>query len=104
MKSIAITALLCALASSARADETIIKSAPPKWKNHFLTYGSFGFNAYTYLPATGSAPDSGKGPSNASSICSNVARGHTGRSRSPARKPCASSSARDNTRPASSMA
>ena len=33
--------------------------------------------------ATGSAPDSGIGPSKASSICSNVARGHTGRSRQP---------------------
>ena len=55
--------------------------------------------------ATGSAPDSGSGPSKAASISSNVARGHTGRVVEageevlrPAR------AARDNTRPASSMA
>jgi hypothetical protein len=77
MKSIAITALLCALASSARADEVIVKTAPPpKWKNHFLTYGSFGFNAYTYLPATGSAPETHLTPASRGIIFQQVGLGY----------------------------
>jgi hypothetical protein len=36
---------------------TLVRPAPPPLKNHFLTYASFAFNAYTYLGATASAPE-----------------------------------------------
>ncbi len=71
MKSIPIAILVCALASSARAQapavaaapastvtptSTVTRTAPPPPKGRFLTYASFGMNAYTYLGSTAAKP------------------------------------------------
>jgi hypothetical protein len=82
MKPLAIVPLLCALAHAADlpppgpAPVVVTKPAPKRWKNHFLSYGSFGFNAYTYLPASGSAPETHLTPASRGIIFQQVGLGY----------------------------
>jgi hypothetical protein len=68
MKSFVLCSLLCSpafaagelvasVAPTAPIQTQLAEPAPSKLKDHFLTYGSFGFNAYTYLGATATAKE-----------------------------------------------
>ena len=65
---IIVTLLLCASAASAEEAPSpaqpfvIAKPAKSRTKGRLLTYASFGFNAYTYLGATATAPSTNLTP------------------------------------------
>jgi len=54
----------------------VVKPAPSKVKNHFMTYASFGFNAYTYLPATATQPEAHLTPASRGIIFQQVGAGY----------------------------
>jgi len=49
--------LVASVAPTAPTQTEVTQPSPSKLKDRFLTYGSFGFNAYTYLGATATAKE-----------------------------------------------
>jgi hypothetical protein len=87
MKPVALFVLLFAATGAALADEpaaptlpppslVVAKPAPSKLKGRFLTYGSFGFNAFTLLGATAKAPETTLTPASRGIIFQQVGIGY----------------------------
>jgi hypothetical protein len=54
----------------------VVKPAPSKLKDRFMTYASFGFNAYTYLPATATQAEANLTPASRGIIFQQVGAGY----------------------------